>query len=564
MKRLMIAMMCLGVAGYVSAQEAESAPAEEAAPAGEAAAGEAVAASDAGSEAAAQAMEAPAPCSKKFKSAKKVLTDCLKKELKGFREGWDRKKGRAFQIEMAEFNTKDPANDKDFFEKREMAAKSAVLQAKVGVIQIINTEMSGSDMLEMPGSDVNKTLGAEREKIVQAVQSQKEELVALVAQTDKAEADMLAGTKLSQRLDDMMAAMVKKIDSAYNGEKHNEANKARFLELRKKLEQSAAAYKALKEQAEKLQEEVKERQESSVTLMAKMPIFGTTVIKQTESFDKETGKYQVAVCVVWSKALEAAARAVALGQPLKCKPGKMPVNDWLEAQGLATMIGPRQYVDDEGNRWFLGITARVYNEDMLAYQRRQAKKLADAFAMQMAVFCVFADVEAVETAKQASQTLGDGSTLIAKSMASKMSQKFTKKTVRGLQRLASDEVEHPITGDTIYVTVYGIEASAAAEALAVETRQYATAVESERHQTVEKGRKAANESAVRAATNRADDFQKGAQKQTRAIGRELQSRKPAAKGGIAIKQETGAPAAKKGKASTGGVFGGDAEIDDNF
>lgn len=562
MKRLMIAMMCLGVAGYVSAQEAESAPAEETAPAGEA-----VAPSDAGSEAAAQAMEESAPCSKKFRSAKKVLKDCVAE--KGWEERWDEEKGRLFVIESATVDTKDPANDKDFFAKREMAAKAAVLQAKVAVIQMINTEMSGSDMIDMPGSDVNKTLGAEREKIAQAVQEQMKELVTLVAKTSQAEADMLAGTKFSQRLDDMMAAMIKKINSAYNDEKHNEAAKARYLELRKRLEQSIKTYKALKEQADKLQMEVKERQESSVTLMAKMPIFGVTVIMQTESFNKETGKYEVAVCVTWSKALEAAARAVALGQPLKCKPGKMSVNAWLKKQNLATMTGPRQYVDDKGNRWFLGVTARVYDESMPSYKLRKAKGIVDAFARQMAVFCVFADVEAVETAAQAKETRANDETnetseQVAEDYATKMSQKFTKKTVRGLQRLASDEVEHPITGDNIYVSVYGINASSAAEALAAETRQYATAVESERHQTVEKGRKAANESAVRAATNRADDFQKGAQKQTRAIGRELQSRKPAAKGGIAIKQEASAPATKKAKTTTGGTFGGDADIDDNF
>lgn len=560
MNKLMITAVCVVTAGALFAQDSAPTPATEPA--------DAPVVTDQGSEAAQQGLEMQAPCDKKFRSAKKVLSDLAAD--KGWGEGWDQERGRMFVIESATFDTKDPANDSTFFVKREMAAKAAVLQAKVNVIMMINSEMSGSDIIDMPGSDVNKALSADRDKIIADAEAQKTAMLDLIAKRDAAEADVLRGTTAGQRFDDMMSALIKKLDADYDANAHDEAAKARYAELKSQAEASIKAYDELMKKANQMQEEVKERQESAVTVMAKMPIFGVTVVMQTESFNKDKGKYEVAVLASWSKALEASARAIALGQNLKAKPGKANVNDWLRKQDLATMIGPRQYIDDKGDRWYLGITARAYDDDMPSFEQKKAKKIAENFAKQMAVFCVFADVEAGETAKQVKETRGNANTKeytdqVAEDVASKMTQKFEKKTVRGLQRVASDEVVHPITGGQIYVVVYGINASAAKAALAAETRAYATKIESERHQTVEKGRRAANEAAVRAATNRADDFQKGAQKQTQALGKELQSRQPKKPaGGVRINQQSSGSGATQPKKSQGGTFGGDVDVGDDF
>ena len=91
---------------------------------------------DGGVEAVRDAQEgAPVPV-EKFEGAGKVLRKQAKSRK--WREGWDDKKKRIIVIEEAEFKTKDPATDESFFIKREMAAKKAVLKAKVSIIQTIN------------------------------------------------------------------------------------------------------------------------------------------------------------------------------------------------------------------------------------------------------------------------------------------------------------------------------------------------------------------------------------------------------------------------------------------
>ena len=153
---------------------------------------------DAGVEAVREAQEgAPAPV-EKFQEARAVL----KKQAKNrkWKEGYDQKKKRIIVIESADFKTADPASDASFFIKREMAAKKAVLSAKVSIIQYINQDMSAIDLVNMPGTDVNKALGAERERLNAQLAQQKEVLVKMLEKVDKAEADVLRGTTFGDRL----------------------------------------------------------------------------------------------------------------------------------------------------------------------------------------------------------------------------------------------------------------------------------------------------------------------------------------------------------------------------
>lgn len=557
MNKLMIAAMCLATAGYVSAQEAEAAPA-----------GEAVAV-DGGVQALEEAQESePAPASEDSPTAADILQKQM--EAKGWSEGWDEDKGRIIVVESADFNIKDPKNEPDkLFLLREAAVKRAVLQAKAKIIEMINTQMSASEKFDMPGTDINKQLGAESEKVQQAMADQQALLASLLDKTNKAEADMLRGTTFGQRLDDAMSAVIKKLDAEYDAGKHDAAAKSRYETLKKQYEAASQEFAALKEKAEKLQANLQSRQESAVASMAKMPLYGTAVVMQTESWDDDSGMYQVAVMLTWSKALERSARAIVTGENFKCKPGKSTVQAWLAKQNMATFLGPRQFVDDKGNRWFLAATARPISNKMPSVKRNKMKGLAEMFAKQMAAFCVYGDVESFKQAQQIVEERGDGETeseyMTAESMAQKLSASFKNKTIRGLQKLKSAEVKHPITGDKIFVAVYGLNSSAAAAALEAERINYATKVMDNRHQTVERGCRLANEAAVKASENRADDMAKGANEQAGALAKELDSRKPQqsqAKGTAVIKKA--GVKAQSTKKNTAGAFGGDADVGDDF
>lgn len=585
MKRLMVALTCLAAVGAVNSY----AFADE----------EALPPVDGGTEAIAEA-QATKPPAEPFKSAEKVLNEVAK--AKGWQTKWDRKKGRIIKIESAEFITKDPATDKKFFTLRDLAAKKAVLKAKVGIIETFSVEMTGSDMLDVPGSDVEKELGAERQAIADAVEAQRQVMVKLLEQTDKAEAvangtapdvtdeigklaelsdselvrqsgkvlaQGLKQLKVTQKLEALMDAGIKKLDAEYNAGAQDEANKARYEELKAKYTEAQKRFAELKAKADKMQKQLKSKQTSATTKLAKMPLFGASVIMQTESWDKTTGRYQVAVLVTWSKLLEEAARAIATGHEYTTKPGAKSVNDWLAEQDLGSMVGPRQYVDNDGNRWFLGISSRRYDDSMNSSAREKSRDLAEMSASQMAVFSIFADLESFKEAKAVVETRGDADEeseeedVAAESMAKKLSQTFKEKKINGLQELASEEAENAIAGQTVYVKVYGISANDAMEAMKQENINIATKIESNRHQTELKGRAAANQAAVNASENRPEDFQHGAQNQAGILATELQSRQPKkpapiVQRGSSVRRDPGAVQ------SASGTFGGDAGVSDDF
>ena len=235
------------------------------------------------------------------------------------------------------------------------------------------------------------------------------------------------------------------------------------------------------------------------------------------------------------------------------------------------MIGPRQYIDDEGNRWFLGITARLYDENMNSSAREKYRGEADLYARQMALFSVFADVESAKTAQQALEVHGDANddygkdeNVVATSFSENITQNIKNRKVRGMESLAEEEVTHPITGQDIIVCVYGINAANATAALEIERRNIATLIEANRYQTVEKGRDAANEAAIKESIDRKEDFEAGFGEQTKQIKNELDAREAQRKkDGIRNVQAAPAATGSKGK-TTSGSFMGDTDVSDDF
>ena len=522
--------------------------------------------SDGGTEAVAEAQSsAPVEMGPKFKNAKKQLDEFRKS--KNWKNGWDEKKGRYLTVADADFKCTDPAHDKNFFLLREMAVKRAIMLAKQEIIEFVNVEMEAKDMLDIPGTDVNRELGGEAVNIKEELEKQKNELAALAEQSDAAQAAALRDATQQDRINDLIAATTKKLDADYDKDASKNDAKAQLADIKAKIADAQKNYDDLLKKAEEAKEAVKSRQESGVSLSARLPLFGATVIQQAESFNETSGKYQVAILVCWSKALEESARAIVTGGECKAKPAELSVQDGLDSKDLSSMIGPLQYIDDEGDRWFLGITARLYDEEMTSTARMKNKGLAESFAQQMAVFSVFADVESTKTAQASLEVQGDDNidvNVAAENFAQKITQTLEKRTVRGLQRLAEEEVTHPITGQDILVCVYGINAANAQAALEIERQNIATLIEANRYQTVEKGRKAANEAAIKESIDRKEDFEAGFGEQTKQIKDELDARDAQRKkDGIRNFQKAPASTGPKGK-TTSGVFMGNTDVSDDF
>lgn len=504
------------------------------------------------------------------KEAESVLRSIMEK--KGWEDGWDPKKKRFIAVGTATFKSAEPAKQKNLQEVRRFAVREAELIAKSKIITFMRQEADAETQITTPGTDLNRKMNAEVENLMDDIARQREVLADLLEKKNKAKADELRGTTIGDRLNDLMAAAIKKLDKEYDANARDKAAAAKYKAAVEKFTAEKNHYNELIKKAKSLRGSVVETHKSTFKSMAAMPLFGATVLLQTESWAKD-GTYQVSVMMVWSNVLERAARAIVTGEKFKAKPspkGKK-VQEWLREQDLACMIGPRQYIDKDGNRWFLGIAAERASRKLHPRVRHMNEQTARMWANQEAIFCVMADVKTQESAAEMMQLRESGKTAdgeqdlsetTAKTMARNLGQK-TKMTIRGGQVLYSKTVKHPISGEDIYVVVYGYNPLSIGPALAGWTQNYATKVQFERHQTVERGRQAAANAAVQAAKNRPEDFQKGYNQQSKAIKKELQ-RRQAKKGGVRMinKGESNAPA-RQAK-STSGTFGGDTNVDDDF
>jgi len=502
--------------------------------------------------------------------AESVLRKLMEK--KGWNDGWDDAKKRFIAVGVANFKSSDPAKQKDLQLRRRLAAKEAALIAKARLIQFMKQEMSAEDQIITPGTDLNKAMNAEVENLMADVARQKELVASLLEKTDRAEAEVLRGTPFSKRLDDLLAAAIKKLDKEYNTNKHDEAAAARYKAAKENLERERAYYAELLKKADSLRNSVVETQKSSIKSMAAMPVFGATVMLQTESWDKD-GTYQIAVMLAWSNVLERAARAAVTGEKyfVKAKPQTLSVHDWIKQQDLASMVGARQYIDNNGFRWFLGIAAEPAGRKLHPRTRQFNQQRARLFASQEAAYAMYGDIFAKEQAEDMmiARSAGkdengneDFTEQTASTFARNLSQKIEKMTLRGGQVMLSKSVKHPITGEDIYVVVYGISPQNYGPALKAWERNYATKVQMERHQTVERGRQAAVDAAVKDATNDPKDFKKGYNQQQQSLNRELQRRQPQ-KGGVRV-YDKGANTPTAPAKSTSGTFGGDTNVSDDF
>ena len=522
--------------------------------------------SDAGVEAVREAQETTAPVPQKKMTPAKVLKSIAKE--KKWSEGWDAKKRRYITIVSETVNSTNPATDADFFIKREAAARRAYLSAKAEIIEFCNTEMDAKDMLFVPGTDINAVFDKELKEIEANLVEEKEKLAKILDRYDRAEAAQLRGTTFADRLDDLIVAIIKKLDEEYNAGANDEKLKAELEAAKKNVEEQKAKVRKIEQEAEALKGSLVQEQSSAISTMASMPLYGATVLMQVEGFDE---KYSVAMIVVWSEALERAARAIVTGEPFKLtpKPDATKLDDWVEKQNLASMIGPRTFLDQDGSRWFIGISAAEYNDDMGSVAQRRAKTFAEQFAKSATAFSVMGDVESYKSAQMLTKTYQNGKApeqeKAVMATEEKISQTLENKTIRGLQKVASDTVDHPITDREMYVAVYAIDSTSAQDALAIEKENYSTKIQQERYQTIEKGRNAVNQAAVEAAKNRPEDFKKGASEQSQALSQELEKRESEKQGaGINIKPTTPSTKPTKPTEPNKGIFGGDSDVSDDF
>ena len=197
---------------------------------------------------------------------------------------------------------------------------------------------------------------------------------------------------------------------------------------------------------------------SAIQFASSHPIMGATVLCQEESMID--GIYKIAVSMVWSEALQKSAVATMCGTPgfKETKKGKKSLGEWVEFQeNPYLLIGPRQYLDNEGVRHFLGISAMpVGKNTTLAAQN---KRKAQMDAITCAALSCLADVTTAEAMNNMLNQYSDPNDLdalptseVQSTLDSKVTQKVQGQAINGVGMVFQKEIEHPLfPGGRLYV-----------------------------------------------------------------------------------------------------------------
>lgn len=210
---------------------------------------------------------------------------------------------------------------------------------------------------------------------------------------------------------------------------------------------------------------------STLQFVSSHPIMGATVLLQEESLID--GIYRIAVSMVWSEALQKSAVATMCGTPgfKESKKGKKSLGEWVEFQeNPYLLIGPRQYLDKDGVRHFLGISAVAVGRNTVVAQ--QNKRWAQLDAIASAAFSCLADVKTAESASMIMDQYSDpndidaiGTVEVQKKLDSAVTQKIQGQAINGVGMVFQKEIEHPLfPGGRLYVYCAELNAESVAKA----------------------------------------------------------------------------------------------------
>ena len=426
-------------------------------------------------------------------TAKEAIEDYFNSK-DGWNKGYDEEADRIIVSDFIEFDIKNPKVSADFIDLRKEKMSELMLKAKAKIIETIMSKMSGSRILDVPGNPIAKQLEKEQSEMNKALAAAREDLAKLDANL----ADALA------RRDDVTPGELVAVISSWftSAEKENIAakydadKKERYDNAKADFEAAAAKYKELAEKAEALKGTISKEMKTSLSRVSAMPIYGCTVLQQAESISEKNGryKYQIAILYSWSGEMMKASGEILKGQSVKFTPGKKSIKEWISGKAkkgaLAQWIGPRQYIDNYGNMWFIGISCAAVDDD--ADTSEANREAAELEAAAEVMFALYSDATSSKTLNKLMRTKiganGEKETQIYKDYSKSQGEAFKDIQISGNAELWSGTVRHEPSGLDMHVVVYGVNSGSVKALKDIQARAVALGIEVNTYQEMERGR----------------------------------------------------------------------------
>ena len=405
----------------------------------------------------------------------------------------------------------DPASNPDFLTMRRIKASEASLEAKRQFIEFIRTTMSAEDVITMPESpfstEFDKKMKATQNKINKAFRNYKLAL----RKANKAEAAKFNGIDFSVLAKEGITATIKRINPEFDASKVEKKLADDLAKAKADLEATETDLNNLKNELETLRGSLQQENVSSIETFSKMNVVGLVPIASFESWDGE--QYATTIVSIWTTKEEERARLLYSGQDVAYDPGSSSVKDFINSTDWSTAQGVRKFFDDKGNFWLISIGSSPL-KGKSSKATRTAKGQAQLSAQKQIAFVLFSEASSKRSAKEKLQevttgNVGETENQSVTSFAETISQKVQDLDIQGMSQLKGKKYTHPISGQEMFVSIYGISSKAVRQAQLMEASQARVTQDMIRENQRSKGVKAGFDKAIDDAKKDKSSFQKG-------------------------------------------------------
>lgn len=198
---------------------------------------------------------------------------------------------------------------------------------------------------------------------------------------------------------------------------------------------------------------------SVIETFSKVKLTGCKTLCTAESYDRESGLYQVAVAIGWSEKSSASA-----GRQIDA--AWSDVDDeavyvaWCKKSDLSAMFGSRDFTAEDGLRRYVGIGSSDV-EGLTGAALARAMKKAALRAKENLAYSLSIDAAAHDVAQSLVREVFDGEEDDSRQIWEKFESEVFAKcriTLKNQKEVYSATVRNPATGRRMHVSVYGVTA----------------------------------------------------------------------------------------------------------
>lgn len=413
-------------------------------------------------------------------SIKNMLSDKL--ENAGIGSGWRDDKQRFGGVATYQFQIDPNSSLEEYFVLRQVGALAAMLTAQIDIATWLGADAGMEVGINNPGDPYfADKINANVKKEIESRLSQLNEESKKLGGKLETGADITSADRFKIAAD----ALLKKLDKDYNPSKSAGEKSEKINAIRAQSDAIQGQIKEMQAKYEEYQKAYAKSLNSAVNLSYDHVIFGLSAVSWAENLSPK-GELTIGLAYVWSPKLAKSAHAALVGDPSLDSEnikGNESLDSWISKQDLSTLGACRYYVDDAGDRWFIGCSAAPNSLD-------RADQIARLSAIANLYMPLYSRLIGKQVLKQAVKSGTKKSALPAKAAQdfAEELKSFASANTRGVNQIKSKDLLWPAkvtkTGSSeegsVAVSVVALNAKSATAALSANVKMALAAAATER------------------------------------------------------------------------------------